>query len=108
MHRTSDTSVQKAYGELSVTNNWTKFTLSITGINPLTGSVIRSVTRQVAFNPFKVTDDSVTTAVNKADLAAVIKCYGAMPGYGNYDPTMDFAGHFKIDIADLSTVASNM
>ena len=31
-----------------------------------------------------------------------------MPGWGNYDAKMDFCGHFKIDIADLSTVASNV
>jgi hypothetical protein len=108
VHRSSDTSVQKAYGELNVTDNWTKFTLSITGIDQLSGSVFASVQRQVQFNPFKVTDDSVTTAVNRADIAAVIHAYGAMPGWGNYDARMDFCGHFKIDIADLSTVAANM
>lgn len=108
VHRTSDTSVQKAYGELVVTDNWTKFTLSINGIDPLTGSVFRSVTRQVQFNPFKVTDDTTTNVVTKADIAAVIHSYGAMPGWGNYDAKMDFCGHFKIDIADLSTVASNI
>jgi len=31
-----------------------------------------------------------------------------MPGWGNYDARLDFCGHFKIDIADLSTVACNM
>ncbi len=108
IHRDSDTSVQTAYGELNVTDNWTKFTLSINGIDPLTGSVFASVQRQVQFNPFKVTDDSTGTAVNKADVAAVLHSYGAMPGWGNYDAKMDFCGHFKIDIADLSTVASNM
>jgi hypothetical protein len=35
VHRTSDTSVVKAYGELNVTDNWSKFTLSISGINKL-------------------------------------------------------------------------
>ena len=108
VHRTSDTSVQKAYGELNVTDNWTKFTLSITGIDPLTGSVFRSVQRQMQFNPFKVTDDTATNAVTKADIAAVIHSYGAMPGWGNYDARMDFAGHYRIDIADLSTVAANI
>jgi len=108
VHRSSDTSVQKAYGELTVTDNWSKFTLSINGIDPLTGTVFRSVTRQVQFNPFKVTDDSTTTAVTGADIATVARCYGAMPGWGNYDARMDFCGHFKIDIADLSTVACNM
>ncbi len=108
IHRSSDTSVQKAYGELRVTDNWTKFTLAINGIDPLTGSVFRSVQRQVQFNPFKVTDDTTINAVTKDDVAAVIHSYGAMPGWGNYDARMDFCGHYKIDIADLSTVASNM
>ena len=81
---------------------------AINGIDPLTGSVFRSVQRQVQFNPFKVTDDTTTNAVTRADVAAVIHSYGAMPGWGNYDAKMDFCGHFKIDIADLSTVASNM
>jgi hypothetical protein len=108
VHRSLDTTVQKAYGELTVTDSWTKFTLAINGIDPLTGSVTYSVQRQVQFNPFKVTDDSVTTAVTKADIAAVAQAYGAMPGWGNYDARMDFCGHFKIDIADLSTVACNL
>jgi hypothetical protein len=108
IHRSLDTSVQKGYGELNVTDNWTKFALSINGIAPLTGSVFASVQRQVAFNPFKVTDDTATTAVTKADVAQVIRSYGAMPGWGNYDAKMDFCQHYKIDIADLSTVASNM
>jgi hypothetical protein len=108
IHRTSDTSVQKAYGELTVTDNWAKFTLSINGIDPLTGSVFRSVQRQVQFNPFKVTDDISSTAVTKADVAAVIHAYGAMPGWGNYDARMDFCGHYKIDIANLATIAANV
>ena len=108
VHRSTDTSVQKAYGELNVTDNWTKFTLSINGIDPLSGSVFRYVQRQVQFNPFKVTDDTSTNVVTKADVAAVIHSYGAMPGWGNYDARYDFCGHYKIDIADLSTVAANI
>ena len=108
VHRSSDTSVQTAYGELKVTDNWTKFTLSINGIDPLSGSVSRSVQRYVQFNPFKVTDDTTTNAVTRADVAAIVQSYGAMPGWGNYDARMDVCGHFKIDITDLSTVACNM
>jgi hypothetical protein len=108
VHRSIDTTVKQAYGELKVTDSWTKFTLTITGINPLTGSVFRSVQRQVEFNPFKVTDDTTINAVTKADVAQVIRAYGAMPGWGKYDAKMDFCGHYKIDIANLSTVASNM
>jgi hypothetical protein len=96
VHRTSDSSVMKAYGELNVTNNWSKFTLAINGIDPLTGTVFRSVQRQMEFNPFKVTDDT-NTAVTGSDVSAVIKVYGAMSGWGNYDVKMDFCGHYKID-----------
>ena len=108
VHRSSDTSIQKAYGELTVTNSWTTFTLAINGIDPLTGSVVRSVTRQVQFNPFKVTDDTTSNVVTRADIAAVAQSYGSMPGWGNYDARLDVCGHFKIDIADLSTVAANV
>jgi hypothetical protein len=108
VHRTSDTSVMKAYGELNVTDNWSKFTLSINGIDQLSGSVSHYGIRQVQFNPFKVTDDTSNNAVTGSDVSAVIKAYGAMPGWGNYDAKMDFCGHNKIDIADLSTVACNV
>jgi hypothetical protein len=82
--------------------------LSINGIDPLTGSVFRSVQRQVQFSPFKVTDDTSTNAVTKADIAAVIHAYGAMPGWGNYDASMDFNHNYRVDIADISSVARNI
>ena len=110
VHRTMDKTVQQATGTLTVQVSGNTFTLALSapGVGQLDGKVVQTVQRQVAFNPFKVTDDTTTTAVTKADVAAVIHAYGAMPGWGNYDAKMDFAGHFKIDIADLSTVASNM
>ena len=107
VHRESDTKASKAYGELNITDNWTKFTLSIDDQEPLTGSVFRSMTRQIEFNPFKMIEDS-STKVTRADLSEMVKCFHAMPGWGNYDAQMDFNGNFKIDIADLSTVAANM
>ena len=111
IHRESDTDVAEAYGELSVTDNWTKFTLAIDGYEILSGSVIRSRTGSMQFNPFKITSDLTTTTsnvVSKADLATIAKNYRAMPGWGNYDQSMDFNGNYKIDIADLATVAANM
>ncbi len=107
VHRESDTQVTQAYGELNVTDNWTNFTLTIDGIEPLTGSIFRSMTRQVEFNPFKILEDS-STKVTRADLSQMVTYFHAMPGWGNYDAQMDFNGNFKIDIADLSTVAANM
>ena len=55
VHREQDITPGKAYGELTVTGN--TFTLNINGIEPLTGSVYRSITRSW-YNPFKMTDDS--------------------------------------------------
>lgn len=97
----------KAYGELTVTDNWSKFTLAIDGIDPLTGSVYRSMMRSW-FNPFKMTDDSTTSTVTKLDINEVGKCYGAMPGWGSYDTRMDFNNNYRIDIADISTVAAKI
>ena len=103
-----DKTVEQVEGVLTVTDNWSKFTLSLDGIDDLTGSVARSVIRQFEFNPFKVTEDISTNFVTEADVAAVIRAYGAMPGHGNYNPRMDFRGHYKIDTTSLSTVASNL
>ena len=108
VHRDIDTQVARVYGELNVTDNWTKFTLQLTGYDPLTGSVARTVTRQTQFNWYQVTDDATGTTVTKADLKTVVNCYGAMPGWGNYDNRIDFNNNYKIDIADLATVAANI
>lgn len=111
IHRDTDITPTKAYGELTVTDNWTKFTLAIDGIDPLTGSVRRSMMRQIQWNPFKITGDltgDVSESVTKTDLAAVAQCYGNMPGWGNYDQNMDFNSNYRIDIADLATVAAKV
>lgn len=108
VHRESDTTVAKVYGELTVTASWTTFTLKFTGYDPLTGLVTRSVTRNVQFNWYKVTDDVAGTAVTRADVNAMVQCYRSMPGWGNYDNRMDFNFNYRIDIADLATVAANL
>jgi hypothetical protein len=111
VHRDTDIVPTTAYGELTVTDKWTKFTLAIDGIDPLTGPVHRSMMRQMRWNPFKITGnltDSESDSVTKADLAAVVNCYGNMPGWGNYDQKMDFNSNYRIDIADVATVAAKM
>jgi hypothetical protein len=97
----------KAYGELNVTGNWTKFVLSINGVDELNGVVTRAGMWQMMFNKFKVSDD-VTDKVSRVDLTVLARSYGAMPGWGSYDSNMDFNCNYKIDIADLSTVAANV
>ena len=111
IHREADTEVGEAYGELSITDNWGVFTLTLDGYDTLSGSVTRTRTGSMQFNPFKITDDLTSTAgnvVSKADLVTVAKNYRAMPGWGNYDQRMDFNNNYEIDITDLATVAANM
>jgi len=109
VHRDSDTAVSKAYGELNVTSNWTTFKLSIDGMEPLTGSVVRSRTSLMQFNQFKFADDDTTSnAVTRTDVTTIGRAYGSMPGWGNYDQSMDFNGNYRIDIADIVTVAANV
>jgi hypothetical protein len=107
IHRESDSTHEDVYGELKLTDNWTKFELKLTDYEPLTGLVTRSVTRQLMFNWYKLTDVAGTT-VTRADVEAVVKCYRSMPGWGNYDNRMDFNFNYKIDIADLATVTANL
>ena len=105
VHRDQDITTGKATGDLTITGN--QFTLSITGIDTLTGSVWRSITRSW-YNPFKMTDDSATSYVTRADIKAIARNYGAMPGWGNYYSSMDFNHNYRVDIADISSVARNM
>ena len=97
----------KAYGELTVTDNWTKFVLSIDGVDELNGVVTRARMNQMIFNKFKVSEDG-TEKVSRVDLTVLSKIYGARPGWGSYDGNMDFNCNYKIDIADLTTVAANV
>ena len=108
VHRESDTEFAKVYGELNVTDNWSKFTLQLTGYDPLKGSVIRQKMMQKQFNWFQVTDDATGNVVTKADVNVIVKSYRSMPGWGSYDNRMDFNNNYRIDIADLATVAANV
>jgi hypothetical protein len=102
-----DPIANKAYGELNVTDNWTKFVLSIDGVDELNGVVTRAGMWQMMFNKFKVSEDG-TDKVSHIDLTVLARIYGARPGWGSYDSNMDFNCNYKIDIADLSTVAANV
>ncbi len=98
---------KKAYGELNVTDNWTKFVLKINGVDELNGVVTRARMNQMIFNKFKVSEDGADK-VSSIDLTVLARIYGARPGWGSYDSNMDFNCNYKIDIADLTTVAANV
>ena len=98
----------KVYGELNVTGSWTQFTLQISGIPLLSGTVHRSIERQTVFNRFDIINGGTATIVTKATLTTIERNYGAVPGMPNYDESMDFHGTYRIDICDISTVAANV
>jgi hypothetical protein len=99
--------LKEVSGELKVTDKWTKFTLSIEGIQDLKGDVQRAISR-MQFKMFKVNDDDTAPTVTKTDVASLAKAYGAMVGWGNYNQHMDFNLNYKIDVTDLATVAANV
>ena len=106
VHRDQDIIPSTATGELKIADN--KFTLTLTNMDPLTGTIYRSLTRSW-FNPFKMTDDTANNdVVTKTDVRTMVKSYRAMPGWGNFDTKMDFNNNYRVDIADISTVAAKI
>jgi hypothetical protein len=98
----------KAYGELKIASNARNFTLSINGVNPLTGPVhVQRITTK-SFNPFRINNDDSTNIVTKADVSTIVSSYGSSPGWGNYDQRMDYNFNGKIDVTDLATAAANV
>jgi len=86
-----------AYGELKVASTGSNFTLTIAGVNAISGSVHVQRITSMMFNPFTVNNDVTTTTVTKADVASVVSAYGSSPGWGNYDQRMDYNMHYKIE-----------
>jgi hypothetical protein len=105
VHRDQDITTAKASGELTVEGN--QFALNINNMDPITGSIYRSISRSW-YNPFKMSDDSTTNTITKTDVKIIAQNYGAMPGWGNYDSNMDFNNNYRVDIADISAVAAQM
>jgi hypothetical protein len=103
--RNQEISPQKVNGILTITGN--TFTLTLDAMDALTGSVFRSITR-TWYNPYQMTDDTTTNIVTRTDVKTIAQYYGVMPGWGTFDLKMDFNNNFRIDIADISTVAANM
>jgi len=95
----------KAYGELTVASGWTTFSLNITGLEPITGSVYAEITSSKLFNPFALNGD---TTVTKTELSSIVRSFGSLPGAASYDQRLDFCQHYKIDICDLATAAANL
>jgi len=95
----------KAKGQLHMLDDWKRFEIEIEGIDTLKGVGFAMITTSAEINPFSFKADSTA---NFEDLVAVVRCFRAMPGFGNYVPELDYNLDSKIDIADLTTVAANM
>lgn len=102
----------EARGELSVTDNWSDFTIDIDNVDLILGEVYFHRITSLASIP--VGDISSETpgvpdgTVDISDLVRVAKAYEDTPGIGRYDFSIDFNFDFKIDICDLTTIAANL
>ncbi len=105
--------VDDGLGTLSVTNNWTDFTVNVQGIELIRGSVVFYAESAIeipigdVFGEGQLPDGEI----NIWDLVHIAKAYGSTPGnqfMPNYDFSLDFNFDFIIDIYDLTTIAVNI
>lgn len=87
-----------------------KFALSIDGVGTLSGYAWKSIIRTQELNVCDLGDaqGNPRGKVDINDLVKVARHYGEVPGFGNYDPSLDMNGDGKIDIGDLTTIAANI
>ncbi len=97
--------VTRAKGQLHITDDWKKFDINIEGVNELKGVAISMTTTTSQINPFSYQAGASATI---SDLIQVVRCFRAMPGFGNFLPELDYNMDSKIDLADLTTVAANV
>jgi len=101
--------VANATGELTVIAphfpTMGTFTLSISGIDPLTGIVFR-----FRFTDFEIRhgDHEGKGRVDIHDLVRVARGYGSMPGMPRYSEDFDFNFDLRVGIDDLATVAQGI
>jgi len=112
--KTIEVVVDDAPGELSVTSNWQVFTISITGIELLSGTVMFYHVTSVG--PIPIGDitgpiGQIDHRVDIYDLVEVAQAYGSTPGNPSmpgFDFSIDLNFDFTVDIYDLTTLAANL
>lgn len=97
--------VTRAEGQLYITEDWKEFDVEIEGVDNVKGIEISMMTTTRMIHPFSFGGSFTPTL---KDLSSIVSCFRAMPGFGNYDPELDYNEDSKIDLADLTTVAANM
>jgi hypothetical protein len=87
-----------------------KFALSIDGVGTLSGFAWKSIvwTRELNICDLGDAQGTPRGKVDINDLVKVAKHYGEVPGFGNYDPSLDVNGDGRIGIGDLTTIAANI
>ncbi len=95
----------KVTGQLLITKDWKEFNLEIEDTDLVKGIQVSMITTTRMINPFSF-EGRPTPSIN--DLIHIMKCFRSMPGFGKYDPELDYNADSKIDLADLTTVAANM
>ncbi len=96
-------------GTLTVTGGWENFTLSITGVDTISGTVTfdriiqtKKMICPFALNP-NVQDGTLTNAtVTPSELKSILSDFHSIFGQVRYDQSLDFAQHGRIDICDLA------
>ncbi|MEM1540400.1 MAG: hypothetical protein QXJ07_03345 [Candidatus Bathyarchaeia archaeon] len=97
--------VEDAEGQLQASLTPPEFTLSIAGIDTLSGTV-KFIS--IKYKEIKICDMSGDGKVNIVDLVKVAKRYRAVPGLWCYEHSMDVNFDNVIDIGDLTTIAANI
>ncbi|MEM2518246.1 MAG: hypothetical protein QXI71_06505 [Candidatus Bathyarchaeia archaeon] len=97
--------VENAEGQLQASLTPAAFTLSIAGIDALSGTV-KFIS--IRYRAIKICDMSGDGKVNIIDLVKVAKRYRAVPGLWCYEHSMDVNFDNVIDIGDLTTIAANI
>jgi len=98
-------------GSLSVTGNWTDFTVNILSINLVQGKVTFYGISGIHIPPGDVwgPDGKPDRKIDARDLYHVAKAYGSMPSQASlYAFGIDFNFDFTIDIYDVTTVAAGL
>lgn len=97
-----------ASGELSVTDNWTHFTINIEGLETIQGNVTSHRIRQIGDTNTKIPycDTNHDGKIDVRDIAQVAVAYGSTLGFDRYEFNADSNSDLRIDARDVALCSS--